>query len=266
MQHNKKRWALFLEALTLMILTLVLSAQSQGQDKSSLPEQKQKDISDSLRWWKEFESQFPVVDYDAPESDSADRAERILKNNRYDNKGILGVSSELPGDGEGQSHSFDTVPYAGIPVLESEIIIIGEILKAEAFLSNNKKAVYSEFTVRIDEVLKNNSENLTKDNRIVFDRQGGTVRYKNGKTRVYNIRPYGMPRVGKRYVLFLRNLEKSPNYEIVTGYELKADNTIVNLDDFPQFEEYKGTDEKSFMKTVRETIIQFAQSLEKVKK
>lgn len=261
MQHNKRMWILVFVVVVITITTSVASLQSQGQDESCLPKQERKDLSEPLRRWKEFESQFPVADYDAPEiTDSSERTERILKNNRYDTKGVLGVTSELPGDGEGQSHSFDSLPYAGIPAAESEIVVVGEILDAEAYLSNNKRGVYSEFTLRIDEVLKNGFGNVAKGSQITFDRHGGTVRYKNGKTRVYNIRPYGMPRVGRRYVLFLRNTEKSPNYEIITGYELKANNTVTNLDDFPQFEEYAGKDEKSFIKVVREEIMQPSQT------
>lgn len=244
------------------IAVSVSSLQSQGQDKSRLPEQEKKDISDSLRQWKEFESQFPVADYDAPEnSGSENPAERILKNNRYDNRNILSVSSSLPGDGEGLIHSFDMLPVEGIPIIESEMIVVGKILGAEAFLSNNKKGVYSEFTLRIEDILKNDARNIIEGNQITFDRQGGVVRYKNGKTRVYKIRPYGMPKVGQRYVFFLKNPEKSPNYEIVTGYELKSNNTVSNLDDFPQFEEYAGKDEMSFLKTVRESIAQFSKSV-----
>jgi hypothetical protein len=257
--RNKNSWIFVFLVVAITVATSVASLDSQGQDKSCMLNQEQKDLSEQERRWKEFESQLPVVDYDAPEiADFKERNERILKNNRYDNRGILSVFSSLPEDGEGLLHSFDSLPYARIPVVESEIVIVGEILDTQAYLSNNKKGVYSEFTLRVDEVLKN-SLNKINGSQITFDRQGGVVRYKNGKTRVYKIRPYGMPKIGNRYVLFLKNTEKSPNYEILTGYELKANHTVINLDDFPQFEEYAGSDEKSFIKTIRETVAQSSQ-------
>jgi hypothetical protein len=65
-----------------------------------------------------------------------------------------------------------------------------------------------------------------------------------------------MARIGRRYVLFLKNPEKSPNYEIITAYELKADGGIDNLNGDEQFRVYRGMDETAFMKSVREAIAQ----------
>lgn len=249
-------WILVVAVVISTVAILSVSLKSHGQDKSCPPNQESKYISEQERQWKEFKSQFPVVDYDSLEieTDHKKRNERVLKNNRYDTKGILTVFSSLPEDGEGLTHSFDSLPFAGIPIIESEIIVVGEILEAEAYLSNNKKGVYSEFTVHIDEVLKNRLDGVTSGSQITFDRIGGTVRYKNGKTRFYAIRPYGMPRVGRRYVLFLKNTEKTPNYELMTGYELKANNSVGNLDDFPQFEEFAGKDAESFLEVIRKTV------------
>jgi hypothetical protein len=71
-----------------------------------------------------------------------------------------------------------------------------------------------------------------------------------------------MPRIGRRYVLFLKNPEKSPNYEIITGYELKADG-IANLNGDEQFRVYREMGEEAFMKAVREAISQSSQIIPK---
>lgn len=256
MQNNKKLWILVLVVLAATIVTSVVSFQTQGQDKPSPTHQNQKDLSERERQKKEFDSQFPTAQYDAPEMIAPEKAaKRKLKNKRYDNRANL-VTNESPID-EGEERLLipEHDSMAGLPASESEIVVIGEVLDARAYVSNNKKGVYSEFTVRVDEILKNNFTNVAKGSSISVDREGGFVEYKNGKTRLYRIGGQGMPRVGRRYVLFLNNPEKSPNYDIITGYELKADG-VANLNGSDQFRAYAGMDEAAFMKLVREAIAQ----------
>lgn len=261
MQHNKKLWILVLIVVTATIGSSIISFQTQGQDKTSLTNTNQKDLSKLEQQRKEFDSQFPTAQYDAPEETNPEKKDkRKLKNKRYDNRGGL-VSNELPIDDGEQSvlfTHFDSI--TGLPASESESVVVGEILGAQAYMSNNKKGVYSEFTIRVDEILKNNSTNITQGSSINVDREGGFVRYKNGKTRLHWIGGTGMLRVGRRYVLFLKNPENTPNYEIITGYELKSDG-IANLDGSEQFRVYRGMDETAFMKAVREAISQSSQSM-----
>ncbi len=222
----------------------------------------------------EFYDQFPTADYDAPEdADPEKRAKRKSINKRYDNQGM--VSSELPlSDDEGRLKivHFEPIPglpegkswiiRSGLPAAESEIVIVGEILDAQAFVSNNKQGVYSEYSVRIKEILKNNSTNLTSGSLITIDRENGYVRYKNGKKRLYRIGGRSMTLIRQRYVLFLNKPDESPNYNILTGYKLNA-NFVEALDDFPPFTPYIGLDESTFMKAVRGAVTQSLQSAPK---
>lgn len=255
MQNNKKMWVLIVIAAVVTIVSSIASFQTQGQDKSILTKQNEKDSSLEQRK-KEFNSQFPTALYDAPEdTDPEKKAKRKLKNKRYDDRSGS-VSNDLPvDDGEENMLVTHSEPKAGLPASESEIIVVGEILEAQAYVSNNKKNVYSEFTVRLGETLKNNSTSIIQGSLITVDREGGFVEYKNGKKRLHKIAGFGMPRVGRRYVLFLKNPENTPNYEIITGYELKSDG-VVNLDGFEQFTAYRGMDEVAFIKAVREAITQ----------
>ena len=214
----------------------------------------------------DFMSQFPVADYDPPEEyDTEKKAKRELKNKRYDNRLRL-VTDELPFDEVEQDVIIkdDLGSIPAIPAGESEIVIVGEVLDAQAYVSNNKKGVYSEFTVRVSEVLKNNSTNITRGSSICVDREGGFVRYKNGKMRLHRIGGQAMPRVGRRYVLFLKNPEKSPNYEIIRAYELKVDG-IANLESFYQFKDYKDMNEAAFLEEVRKAVAQSSQPAQKEK-
>ena len=96
----------------------------------------------------------------------------------------------------------DRVP--AIPAAESDAIVIGEIASARARMSQppNNPGVISEFTIRVDEVLKANGlAPLVSRVTVVVEREGGRMRYPSG--RIVKFTPSGqrMPRVGKRYVL-----------------------------------------------------------------
>lgn len=67
-----------------------------------------------------------------------------------------------------------------------------------------------------------------------------------------------MPRVGVRYIFFLKSSEFENDYSIVTAYELKG-GRVYPLDGYrnyqktvrPPFDAYEGRDEKSFLGDVR---------------
>ena len=62
-----------------------------------------------------------------------------------------------------------------------------------------------------------------------------------------------LPRVGDRYVLFLTTDKQSPNYAILTGYELK-DSKAIPLDDAPPFRNLPESRELNFIETNRNKI------------
>jgi hypothetical protein len=146
-----------------------------------------------------------------------------------------------------------------IPIKESELIVIGNVLEAAAHLSNNKKNVYSEFTVQIDEILKDTNGNIKKERSITVDREGGFVEYINGLRRLHRIGSISMPRVGGKYILFLRNREKGPNYEIINGYELK-DGGVINLTGSTETISYFGMDQAVLLSKVRKALSEAVQS------
>jgi hypothetical protein len=93
------------------------------------------------------------------------------------------------------------------------------VVDAQAYLSDDKTGVYSEFSVRIEEVLKNDS--LTPSfpgSLVVAERYGGRVRFPSGRVTFYGNREQGMPRQGGRYIFFLERSDQQ--YSILTAYEL----------------------------------------------
>lgn len=155
------------------------------------------------------------------------------------------------------SHEHLSVP--AIPVKESELIIIGSVLEAAAHLSNNKKTVYSEFLIQVDEVLKDTTGNTKKEGFVTVDREGGFVEYINGLRRLHHIAGLLMPQVGRKNILFLKNPEKGPNFEIINGYELKEDGVRV-LTHSPETIPYFGMDQTVLLSKVRKALSEASQS------
>lgn len=211
---------------------------------------------EAYRWRKERERKFPEVDYEAPEPAEAEkRAQRKLKNSRYDKYGFA-IKDSSPRTGEESLVSEWEFHVGAIPAAQSDAIVVGEVLSGEAHLSNDKTGIYSEFAVYVTEVIKSNNPSLLAPGNIIdIDRLGGFVRYPNGHRRFYSILGQNMPEIGRRYVLFLTASGESPNYSLLTGYELGSGG-VSPLDNSTTMDAYKGVDETTFLKTVRDAIAQ----------
>ncbi len=232
---------------------LMVSFRTEGQTTKIQPDIEQKR--------RELRKRFPTARYDEPEEqDIARRARRQLAGKRYQNAGGL-VDSTLPmwEDEERVLQTDEYLSVPAIPVKESELILIGKVLEAAAHLSNNKKTVYSEFTVQIDEILRDTTGNIKKEGSVTVDREGGFVEYKNGLRRLHRIAALSMPQVGGKYILFLRNREKGPNYEIINGYELK-DGGVINLTASTETRSYFGMDQTVLLSKVRKALSEASQS------
>ncbi|HEX8198687.1 MAG TPA: hypothetical protein VF571_21015 [Pyrinomonadaceae bacterium] len=250
MKSNRVMWILvsIVVFATVSFSVTALHSQEvlcQAQDKSAQEKQAR----------DEFESQFPVAEYSPSEDNNAQmRSLRAAKNKRYDKTRL--VSSGIPTDPFSIVARSDhgELPYGALPIDKSSAVIKGQILDAKAYLSNNKLGIYSEFTVRVDEVIKtDNSTKLAQGEEVTIDREGGMVHYPNGNKRLYFVAGKEMPRVNKQYILFLTNDETSPNYQILTGYEIKED-IVSPLDGAQQFKTHKGKSITEFVKTVRDKI------------
>jgi hypothetical protein len=201
---------------------------------------------------EELDKDFPVANYNEPDpADPVERAERREKNKRYDRANLVSVHPNVKDTEVAVFYEGSNVVPA-LPTAISEVVVIGEVLNAKAYLSNDKTNVYSELTLRVSEVLKNKSPNpLVTTNLILAQRAGGFVTYPNGHKMLYRVVGHGMPGVGRRYLLFLNTITGSQTYQILTGYELGA-NGAFPLDYSEQFHAYAGTDEETLSKAVRD--------------
>jgi hypothetical protein len=167
----------------------------------------------------------PVVDLYSS-STAAVSTDRLSKNRRHDNEGI--VKSEIdPGITNVFRDPLEDI--SDLPTDKSELIVEGRVTDSAAFLSSDRGAVYSEFSVEVSDVLKDTSGlKVSSGHSIVTERLGGRVKYPNGQIIRYGIVGQGSPAKGKNYLFFLSRAEQG-NYNILTAYELQG-NKVQALD------------------------------------
>jgi hypothetical protein len=257
MVNHKATAVLVLLALSALVFTTRAKLNEQAPNRTGALAQGPAD-AEKVNSRLDFESRFPVVNYDAPDVDSNDpekHAKRKAKNRRYDDYSF-GLSDSSPHVNETSIETEWSLHVEALPAAQSEVVLVGEVIKAVAHLSNNKKGIYSEFTVRVDEVLKDRgSSPLVPSGLVVVERLGGAVVYPAGNKRIIRVAGQNMPRINRRYVFFLGAIESGQDFNLLTGYELRAGKTLP-LDDSSRMNAYGETGEDAFLKHVREAIAQ----------
>jgi hypothetical protein len=202
-------------------------------------------------------TQFPITDYSAAgTADLKVRAKRDAKGKKYNDRyaGRISESSDgifTIGDWE--------VGLPALPVSRSSAVIIGEIIDAQAYLSEDGSNIYSEFVVQVQQILKNDNQ-VPIGNSIAVERSGGRVRLPSGKIVTARTNHQDLPRVSRRYVLFLTYEFSGVNTEslnILTGYEVR-DGRVFPLDKLgPKhpINSYKGADEASFLNDLAKALV-----------
>lgn len=246
MRGHNRTTLLFFVMLTVVAITSLATSRGPDQDQLSNVEQQEIDK-------KEYESQFPIADATAPEpADPVKRAKRRAKGEKYNSP-----LSPINDKADTIFSSLDwEVGLSALPVSKSDAVVIGRVLDAQAYLSSDKTAVYSEFTISVERVLKNDRfASLNTTSSIVVERKGGKVRYPSGHITLYHVRGQGMPRVGRRYVLFLTHDDPEEDFSLLTGYELNAVRVVL-LDNPSQHPITKqdGKEEASFLNELRTAI------------
>jgi hypothetical protein len=117
------------------------------------------------------------------------------------------------------SHWDEALP--ALPAGRSALVVLGEVIDAKAYLSNDQTGVYSEFTVRVERVLKNDKgSSVFPGEFITTERWGGRVIFPSGRAITYGNRGQGMPQLGQEYLFFL---ERNPEqYNLLTAYQLRS--------------------------------------------
>jgi hypothetical protein len=247
-KSHKKIILLIFAMLAVLVVTAIARFHSVGQGNVSSQARQSID-----------ESHWPVTDYEPPVlADPVKRAKRQTRGKRHD-KSEWAVN---PADVADSTVRVDFVDLRlpAFPIEQSDTVVIGEIMDAQSYLSNDKTGIYSEFNLSVNEVLKNDAHlPLSPGCSLEMEREGGRVRFPSGRVHWYAIDKENMPRVGRRYVLFLTRESQEQVYRLLIGYELSA-SKVLPLDGYPNLQAYKNADETTFLNELRAKIATSSQA------
>lgn len=246
-------------AIAITVGTTIAMLPAQNEKKPKIHEQHDK-------------STYPVAEYDAAEpSDLSLKTLRKARNKRHNlplrptdkidvRRFMLTERSESSWGGP-PSHA---PVEPGLPAAKSDVVLIGEVTDAKAYLSEDKTNVYSEFTVRVEEILKNNTSiALAPGTSITTVRSGGALRFPSGKIIQRGSGGKPFPQTKGRYVFFLAYENEEQDHPILTAYEIRG-GVVLPLDGldldgrllepYAEYQQYKGWNEAEFLNKVREAI------------
>lgn len=253
MQKKKSPRALLIGLFLLMASTFLVA--------STIPRQKE---FMSVGQDQTEESRLPVANFDATEPvDPEEKAKRRARSKHYNRQNSRPIS-EAPYSFERISSTYWWKDLPSIPVLQSDVILVGEVVDANAHLSEDKTGVYSEFSIRPEKVLKDSDVRIAiciaNSQLILAERFGGAVRFPSGIIQKYRTQGQGMPRSGRRYLLFLKKLDQDQGFSVVTGYELRGEK-VIPIDGGKEegterlpFDSYRGANVSSFLRLVQDAI------------
>jgi hypothetical protein len=164
--------------------------------------------------------------------------------------------TELPAGVEpGATFTHELVGLPALPVASSDVIALGRVISARAYLGPDHTSVYSEFTVGVEAILKQDSGLSGRSSRLIVYRNGGSVLFPSGRMHHYRAVDVGLPEAGSRYVLFLKRMDDAGlgPLRILTGYQLTRLG-VKPLDGPPPFAAYAGLPEKEFLGAVRTAV------------
>jgi hypothetical protein len=148
-----------------------------------------------------------------------------------------------------------------MPFEHSNVVAVGTIKAGQAFLSNDKRDIYTEFSFSVEEVLKTPAAPYVRvGDSIDIERRGGVVKLPSGKIIVRGTLTDSMPLVGKRYLLFLRFNPNTEDYHLQTGYQIEGGHAY-RLDD----QSYEESNHESEQHSLREEALSADQVLSRVR-
>src|SRR6185503_19404869 len=155
-------------------------------------------------------AELPVVDFTEFDPVASTDPKRAAKNTRY-NFGVSVDGIPFPKLNENMEQDLFSLPMTHWPAapafpVSSDVIVIGTVREAKAYLSTDRTAIYSEVSLSIEEILKASSQHgLQINGRVTADRFGGAVRFPSGKILRQGWYGRNIPTSGHRYLLFLKD-------------------------------------------------------------
>jgi hypothetical protein len=204
------------------------------------------------------DADLPLVDFVNADNPAMAQKARKRSHSLRQDKAI----AELPAGVEPlpiAAHQLARLP--ALPVAQSNVVVLGDITERSAILTDDKLGVYSEFSIHLVKIFKDDQSVLAVGGLVEASRLGGAVRFPSGRIQRYTVSRVsrqGYPQQGKVYVLFLKR-DEDGDFSILTGYELGS--TMVNpLDGDPrpgndlQFGIYRGVKQELFLTELQKAL------------
>lgn len=226
-------------------LAIVLSLSTSFEEKAL----GQKQSTESAKKW---EAMVPV-DEAAEPLDIHKRSLRNAKNRRYNSSRsdqIVGAQPVVAVYGR-----IDESPRpSALPISESDAVILGTVTRTQPYLAENKKSIYTEFEIRVEESFKSQIPSyMVANNLLVLDQEGGALRLKDGRVLRYFVAGTSrLPALNGRYVFFLSLVHDCQDLDILTAYELH-ENIVTSLEENGTISPYANWNENEFLKLLRKT-------------
>lgn len=231
MRNSKRAVFLLLVVATTAMAAVTSQTAQQGEPRDDKLKDKPKKYTRQNFDRDDYASQFPVADFHEQEpTDAKELVKRRARSGRYDNRNLVArPENSWKGMGGIRFDDWDLRTDV-LPVAESDYIVVGKVLDARAYLSNDKSGVYSEFAVRIEKVVTGIASDVAPGNVIETEREGGRIRFSADDIDQYEIASMGLPRPGRKYIFFLKSVDGQQGYySIITAFEVHG-NRIYPLD------------------------------------
>jgi len=163
-------------------------------------------------------------------------------------------------DGDTETTDLKIYDYAGgmirtLPAGTSAAVIIGTVLSGKAYLFHDHSYVYSDYSIRIDEILKPDAAaGLVVGGQLVAYRPGGAIRFPAGHVRNVLNQGQGYPKVGAQYLFFLSRPDvniREYGMTLFATYEL-SNGQVFPLDD--GMDQYEGKSQTVLLDQVKKLI------------
>lgn len=164
---------------------------------------------------------------------------------------ILPTLEELPPGVPGKVTFVDLPPMPDLPVKMSHAVVVGAVKRVQTYLSDDRRNIYTEYTVAVEEVLKDESGlSLYSGSTITLDRRGGAVRLPSGRVLRDVVKGNGLPLVsGTRYMLFLYYYAPGTWFRPFKSVELSEGHVVGT-----PMSQFAGIDQTTFISTVHQAV------------
>jgi hypothetical protein len=173
--------------------------------------------------WK---SETKTSDEHAPDSN------RLIRDSVFNDKTGQKKALDLPrATGEVLIGHSNNPPYyvriPAIPSQQSDAVVVGKITDFQPYLSSDRTHLYTELTVTVERVMKDDAAAIGSKSTIAILEAGGNLTLANGKVVKDDFVPSNHRlEIGARYVLFLQHYPKGDYFRVVKNWELQGSHVV----------------------------------------